>query len=144
MKTCTFFGHRDCSPSVQPLLHQTVATLIEKNGVRRFLVGAEGAFDAMVRRVLEDMAPRYDIQYEVVLAYLPIDKPPMTHTVMPPDFERYPKRFAIDYRNRYMLRESDYVVVYVIKTYGGAAKFAHMAESQRKTVINIAKTPPIG
>ena len=144
MKTCTFFGHRDCSPSVHPQLYRAVVALIEEEGVRRFLVGSQGEFDAMARRVLEQLECQYDICYDVVLAYLPTERASATHTLMPPDFEQYPKRFAIEYRNRYMLRESDYVVTYITRNYGGAAKFAQMALRQNKTVINIAEAPPIG
>ena len=51
----------------------------------------------------------------------------------------YPK-FAIDRRNRWMLKRSDVVVVFVNKNYGGAAKFEAIAKRQGKTVINLAKS----
>ena len=39
------------------------------------------------------------------------------------------KRFAIDYRNRWMIDRSDYVVTYVVHDLGsGAAKYKRLAE----------------
>ncbi len=143
MKVCTFFGHRDCPPNVEEILRQTVVGLIENEGVSRFMVGTQGDFDMLARRVLAQLTAHYSIQYDVVLAYLPTGCADTAHTMMPPDFERYPKRFAIEYRNRYMLHEASYVVTYITRTYGGAFKFAERATRLGKTVINIATAPPI-
>ena len=36
-----------------------------------------------------------------------------------------------------MLRQSDYVVTYITRSYGGAAQYAKKARIQEKTVINL-------
>lgn len=76
------------------------------------------------------------------MAQLPLPSHPLditpeekTHTVLPPDFEKTPPRFAIDRRNHYMLKQADFVVTYVTHSFGGAAKFAQMATRQKKIVI---------
>ena len=51
--------------------------------------------------------------------------------------ETVPKRFAIDWRNRWMLKQADYVVTYITHSWGGAAKFAEMAERSGKQIVNI-------
>ncbi len=48
-----------------------------------------------------------------------------------------PFRFGIEYRNKWMIENSDYVVTYVRRSFGGAAKFKALAERKKKNVINI-------
>ena len=72
MSACTFFGHRDCPMSIKPKLRAVVVKLIEQHGVDRFYVGRQGAFDAMARSVLRELAKVYPhISYAVVLERLP-------------------------------------------------------------------------
>ena len=59
-----------------------------------------------------------------------------TNTVYPEGIETVPKRFAISWRNKWMLKESDYVVTYITHTWRGAAQFAESAKRQ-KNVINL-------
>lgn len=139
MSTCTFFGHRSVHEKIEPTLRSTLMDLIENHWVTRFYVGNHGAFDAMVRRVLDDLSSTYAITYYVVLAYLP-EKGGQedSDTIFPEDIESVPKRFAISYRNKWMLERSDYVVTYVTHQIGsGAAQFKELAEKRGKTVIEL-------
>lgn len=143
MNICTFFGHRDCPSSIKPKLHNVIINLIEKEHVALFYVGNHGAFDAMVRTQLRELEQRYpNIRYAVVLAYLPqksneFDPQDFSDTIFPEGIETVPKRFAISWRNKWMLKQADYVVTYVTHSWGGAAQFAEMAKRQHKKVINI-------
>ena len=141
MKTCTFFGHRDAKEEVKPLLRQAIIDMIEKEGVQRFYVGAQGRFDLMAISVLKELAPLYGVEYAVVLAYLPAEgrqeAPERLPTILPEGQEACLPRFAIDRRNRWMVAESDYVISYTYKIYGGAVKFTALAEKKRKKVIRI-------
>jgi len=47
-------------------------------------------------------------------------------------------RFAISWRNKWMIKQSDYVVTYITHSWGSAAQFAEKAEKKDKKVINIA------
>ena len=47
------------------------------------------------------------------------------------------QRVPVVRRNNWMLKQSDYVVTYIIHSYGGAAQYAKKAKSQDKQVINI-------
>ena len=58
-------------------------------------------------------------------------------TMFPEGIETVHPRFAISWRNKWMIKQSDYVVTYVTHSWGGAAQFAELAERQRKTVINV-------
>ena len=140
--TVTFFGHKDTPKNIEPTLRTTLVDLIENHGATEFYVGNNGNFDTMVRRQLEDLSHTYPITYSVVLAYFPVKKSEYddyTNTILPEGIETIPKRFAISYRNKWMLEQADTIVSYVIRTYGGAAQFKAMAERQGKTVIELSE-----
>ena len=140
--TVTFFGHKDTPKEIKPTLRTTLVDLIENHGATEFYVGNNGNFDTMVRRQLENLSQTYPITYNVVLAYLPTKKNEYedhSNTILPEGIETVPKRFAISYRNKWMVEQSDIVVTYVARTYGGAWQFKAMAERQGKTVIELNK-----
>ena len=56
----------------------------------------------------------------------------------PEGIETVPKRFAISWRNKWMIQKSDYVITYIVYSWGGAAKFADLSKRVNKIVINIA------
>ena len=142
--TCTFFGHRNAPKEIEPTLRSTLIDLIENHYVNLFYVGNHGNFDGMVRRVLKDLAEKYDISYYVVLAYMPGKHSELScedcyDTILPEGIETVPKRFAINYRNKWMIEQSDCVVTYVTNHIGsGAAQFKEMAEKRGKNVINLS------
>ena len=140
MLTVTFFGHKDTPKEIEPTLRSTLIDLIENKNVTVFYVGNNGNFDTMVRRQLEDLSQTYPITYSVVLAYLPTKKSEYddyTNTILPDGIETTPKRFAISYRNKWMIEQADIVVTYVTRSFGGAAQFKELAERQGKTLIEL-------
>ena len=140
--TVTFFGHKDTPKEIEPTLRATLIDLIENKNVTVFYVGNNGNFDTMVRRQLEDLSHTYPITYSVVLAYLPTMKSEYddyTNTILPEGIETAPKRFAISYRNKWMVEQADIVVTYVTHSFGGAAQFKELAERQGKTVIELSE-----
>ena len=144
MPACTFFGHHDCPSSIKPKLREVLIDLIESHSVDMFYVGNKGAFDRLVRSVLRELVQEYpQINYSVVLERLPGKQnedclEDFSDTMLPEGIEEAPPRFAISWRNKWMLRQSDFVVTYITHSWGGAAQFAEMAEHQKKTVINLA------
>ena len=135
-QTVTFFGHRDTPKEIEPALRLTLVDLIENKNATLFYVGNHGNFDAMVRRQLENLSKTYPIKYYVVLAYMPSknDKPD-EHSILSEGIETVPSRFAINYRNKWMLTKSDIVVTYVTRNFGGAWEFEQMAEKAQKYMI---------
>ena len=140
--TVTFFGHKDTPKEIEPTLRTTLVDLIENHDATKFYVGNNGNFDTMVRRQLENLSQTYSITYNIVLAYIPTKKSEYddyTNTILPEGIETVPKRFAISYRNKWMLEQSDVVVTYVTHSFGGAWQFKAMAERQGKTVIELSE-----
>jgi uncharacterized phage-like protein YoqJ len=144
MSACTFFGHHDCPSLIKPKLREVLIDLIENHAVAMFYVGQQGAFDGIVRSVLKDLVLVYPhIRYAVVLERLPpkrdeLDARDYSDTMLPEGIETVHPRFAISWRNKWMLKESYYVVTYITHSWGCAAQFVELARKQEKTVINLA------
>ena len=139
---CTFFGHKDTPKEIEPILRSTLIDLIESQNITVFYVGNNGNFDSMVRRQLENLSQTYPITYSVVLAYLPTKKSEYdnyTNTILPEGIETKPKRFAISYRNKWMIQQYDIVLTYVTHSFGGAAQFKNTAERKGKTIIELSE-----
>lgn len=135
---CTFFGHADAPESIEKELEKVIAELIEKSGADTFYVGTHGNFDKMVYKVLLRLSDVYPIKFYVVLSSMPTKKTvTYKETIVPEGIEAVPPRFGIDYRNRWMVKNSEYVITFVNRPFGGAAKYKQYAEKQNKIVINI-------
>ena len=141
MGTCTFFGHRDCPETVKPKLREVLINLITDHKVDMFYVGNQGRFDAYVHGELKKLKVEYPhINYAVVLAYMPGAKTEYddySDTMLPEGIEVIHPRFAISWRNDWMLRQSDYVVTYITHTWGGAHQYSEKAKRQKKVTVNI-------
>ena len=142
MANCTFFGHRDCPESIKPKLREALVDLITNQGVDMFYVGHQGQFDAMVRSTLHELKREYpQIDYAVVLAYMPGKKTEYddySDTMLPEGIESVHPRYAISWRNNWLLRHSDYVITYITHPWGGAFQHTEKAKKQGKVVINLA------
>ena len=80
------------------------------------------------------------LDIEVYSPYLPRNQYQQfkLDTIYPEGLERVPKKYAIVYRNKWMIEQSNFVVTYVKYETGGAANFKKIAERKGKVVINIA------
>ena len=140
-KACTFFGHRDSPETIKPKIRAAVIDLIENHGVTMFYVGNQGNFDRMVRSVLKEVTTAYPgVGYAVVLAYMPSTKKradDFSDTLLPDGIEKVPKRFAIPWRNKWMIEHADYVLTYVTRPYGGSAKFKGIAVKMGKRICEL-------
>lgn len=140
---CCFFGHHDTSVTVKTDLLECIKNLVENEGADSFLVGNHGSFDGMVLSALREVKAAYPhINYSVVLAYMPEKKEEYSYidpmeTLYPEGLESVPRRFAISWRNDWMLKQSETVICYVRHSLGGSSKFVEKAIRQKKRVINL-------
>ncbi|MBO7520290.1 MAG: hypothetical protein J6T73_05870 [Clostridia bacterium] len=141
--TCTFFGHSYISADISASLEDALVYLIEKKGVNKFYVGTHGSFDRQCFEMLEKLAEKYDIDYKKVLSTVPSkraewDKTDYSRAVVPDGIEKAHPRFRINFRNKWMINNSDYVVTYIKNPFGtGAAQFAALAEKKGKIMIKL-------
>ena len=141
MPHCTFFGHRECPDSIKNQISTVLTDLITNHDVDMFYVGNQGRFDAIVRGVLRELKEEYpQVNYAVVLAYMPgkqTEYDDYSDTMLPEGIESVHPRYAISWRNNWMLRQSDYVVTYITHSWGGAYQYAEKAKRGGKVVINL-------
>lgn len=142
--TCCGFGHRDVFQNIDKELCEAVQSAVSI-GCDVFYTGAMGDFDRCFSSAVRKQKKK---------AKLVCVKPYMSNElntnkqyyndmyddIIIPDelaFEHY--KSAITKRNRWMIDNSDIVIVYVIKNYGGAYDAMRYAERQNKTVVKIEK-----
>ena len=141
---CSFFGHKDAPESLYPKIRTIIEHLIVQHNVDGFMVGNQGRFDTLVLKALRELKPNHPhICYNVVLAYMPsyIQEDMLydpAETFLPEGIENVPRRFAISWRNRWMVQKSDVIVCYITHSWGGAAQFVEYAKRQKKTIINLS------
>lgn len=140
-KTCTFFGHRDAPDCIKEKLIDTITQLVLYKNVDCFYVGTHGNFDRLAYSALDALHKKYPfIQYNHVLAYMPSENDYERngeYSLLPDGIELIIPKFAISFRNKWMIEHSDYVVTFVTHPWGGAAKFKRMAELKNKIVIDL-------
>ena len=137
---CALFGHHDCPSSIKIMLLKKIEEQIML-GVDTFYVGNNGNFDTIALSLLRQLKQVYShINYAVVLAYLPtnLKNYALAETLFPEGIETVPKRFAIDYRNRWIVSNSDIVICYINSHLSSADKYVQYAKNKGKEVINIA------
>ena len=140
---CAFFGHKDTPESVKLSLEAAIRRIIKKYPDITFYVGHNGNFDRMVLSVLKYLSQDFPtISYAVILAYLPTEKSTERYkgmtTVYPEGIENTPLKYAISYRNNWIVKQADMIVCYITHNYGGAAQFVKKAENKGKIVYNVA------
>lgn len=131
---CTFFGHANAPKEIEPIIKSTLVDLIENKYVTTFYVGNQGNFDYMVANVLQELSEIYSISYYIVLAYMPKkNEISDSHTLLPEGIELVHPKYAISWRNKWMIDKSDYVVTYVRRNFGGAYRSIKMVK--KNTII---------
>lgn len=144
----TFCGHDKFQKSEE--YEQKMLTLLEEkigDQPADIYLGGYGEFD----RFAYDCCKKYkethpDISLVFVTPYLTVDyqrnhlqqQKVMYDSVIYPEIENKPKRFAITYRNKFMVEKADYVIAYVSHDWGGAYKTYQHAKRSGKKIFNLA------
>ena len=134
----TFCGHKEVydAEAVEHWLRQVCSDLIAQ-GADEFLCGGYGRFDYLSATVLRDLKQQHPtIRLILVLPYLnsTILTDGYDETIYPP-LESVPKKFAISRRNEWMVLESDIIVAYVLRDFGGAEKTLQYARRKKKKIV---------
>lgn len=140
---CCFFGHKDTPSSIYSELEVKIRYVIEHESVDYFLVGNNGAFDSIALCILKDVMHEYpEVSYHVVLAYFPTEYKAdwpysATETLYPEGLEDVHPKYAIAWRNNWMVTSADIVICYITHSWGGAARYSGYARKMGKTIINL-------
>ena len=61
--------------------------------------------------------------------------------ILYPEIEKLPLKFAITYRNKWIVEHADIIITYVTHRYGGAYKMYEYAKRRGKEPLNISGVP---
>lgn len=138
MSACTFFGHRDSPDNQYEKLYNTIEKLITNNNVTIFYIGTQGNFDSLAHRALKELRKKYtNIKINRVLAYMPKCGEAAEDSIIPEGIELVHPKYAISWRNKWMIEQSDYIISFISHSFGGAAEFVDLARKKNKVVLNL-------
>ncbi len=148
-KRCCFSGHGDFSEYyIKHIVTQHIKQLITEKNVKSFWVGNYGNFDSFIFETLLEIKAEYkDIAIEIILPYL-------TNTVvqninslseksdnilLANIAETTPNKYKLLKTNQYMVDNSDFLICYVNRPFGGASStLSYALKSNRIQIINLA------
>ena len=144
----TFFGHSNFSESkkYEPIMLELLERLVGDSRVE-MLLGEYGAFDNFAYKCSKKFKETHGgVSLAFVTPYMTLEyqknhleyQKTRFDTIIYPEIEDKPKRFAITYRNRYMAECADIVIAYVNRR-GGAYDAVKYAEKKEKKIYNLAE-----
>ena len=145
MRIC-FFGHSEFYGSDE-VKRELISILKEYTGKEDcdFLFGGYGKFDDFAYRCVREICSTNHIKTLFITPYITESylKNQLEYhkskydEVIYPGIENVPLKFAITFRNRWMVESSDLVITYVNHSFGGAYAMLVYARKKKKTVINL-------
>ena len=144
----TFCGHREFSKTAV-YEQKILAFLQEKVGDQPadMYLGGYGGFDTFAYDCCKKyQATHPQISLVFVTPYLTVEyqryrlqyEEKLYDAIAYPEIENKPKRYAIVYRNRYMVEKADLVIAYVACNWGGAYATYRHAKRKGKEIFNLA------
>ncbi len=153
MITCTFAGHREVFQSNIPKrLDEALSKIITTDENEYcFLVGGMGEFDGMCSSAVRRAKKKYAscrISLELVLPYFSQElntnkeyyEQSYDNVLIPSELAGVHYKSVITKLNHWMVDESEYVICYVYRNFGGAYTTMKYAKKKEKRVINLAET----
>ena len=133
-----------------PLDEKRVLEILEQrvgNMPCDFFLGEYGKFDGFAYDCAKKMKEKNtQCRLVFVTPYLPVERSnyALQHgkrfdCILFPEIERVPRKYAILYRNRYIVDNADILIAYVTHKYGGAYKMYQYARRKNKEIYNIAE-----
>lgn len=144
---CSAFGHREIYQNIDCNLDAAIEELIVSKGVNTFITGGMGDFDELfsssVRRAQKI---NLDIKLILVKPYLSAEinkhksyyKNLYNSIIIPEELCDVHYKSAIAKRNKWMIDNSNYVITYVCRNFGGAYSAMRYAQEKGKLYINLA------
>lgn len=145
--TCCFFGHRDVFEAVATAVYEKICDLIENQNISTFIVGDHGDFDKTTAAMVRKAKKKYkNIKLILVRPYfsneLNVNKDYYAmlydDIIIPEELANVHYKSAIRKRNEWMIDNSQYVIFYVKRNYGGAYTALRYAERTGKSFCNMA------
>ena len=148
----TFFGHRSIILNEEHVkqIRQVIEESISLSEKTEFLCGGYGDFDNACTQTAREVKKIYPNCYiHFVTPYITptvqsknsdMIKQNLYDEIIYPPIEHIPPRFAISYRNKWMVENADFIIFFVKRESGGAYDMLKYAKRKNKKYINIAQT----
>ena len=138
----TFFGHSDFKENDE--FEKIILDLLEKkigDNVAEIYLGGYGNFDAFAYKCCKKYKQNHsNVSLVFVTPYLNFENSNLMYDyVIYPEIEYKPLRFAITYRNRYMVEKAEYIIFYLNREWGGAYQSYKYAKQKKKDLLNLAE-----
>lgn len=145
MKVCCGFGHRNVFQNISKKLYNEIEEVIQQD-CEIFYTGAMGEFDSLFSFAVHE-AKKYHPRIKLICV-----KPYFTNdintnrdfynaiyddVIIPPEIIGVHYKSAIKAHNNWMTDNSDVVLVYTIRNYGGAYDAYRYAKKIAKEIISI-------
>lgn len=149
MISCTFAGHRSI---LHHGINERVSAILEKLAAMDdtfiFYSGGMGEFDALCDGAVRDMKKQYPLKNIRLILVEPYMKRSINtegeyllrrydEIIIPQELESVHYKRAIPLRNRWMVDQSDCLISYTYRNFGGAYETTQYAEQSGKTIFSI-------
>ena len=143
----TFCGHAQFQRT-EAYEHKILAILEEKVGKQNadIYLGGYGNFDSFAYDCCKKYKNNHpNVSITLVTPYLTVEyqkkhldyEKSRYDSIIYPEIEDKPKKYAIIYRNRYMVQKADFLIAYITHNWGGAYKMYQYSKRMKKLVFNI-------
>ena len=150
--TVSLFGHREIHDlkRIEEQLISMIKEIMQAKSYVAFLIGRNGEFDeyaaSVIKRLQKDFGKeRFDITLVLpyTVANLEYYEKYYDHIILPESVHGAHPKSAITLKNRWMIEQSDLVIVWVERENGGAHKAMKYAEKLNKRVVNLYTSEPV-
>ena len=145
----SFFGHSDFRETNEVELK--ISALLEKlvgDVPVQIYLGGYGAFDSFAYRCCKKYKSKHPNTSLIFITPYITPEYQKNHLqaisksydcIIYPEIEEKPLKFAISYRNKWMVDKSDVIIAYISRNFGGAYDAYAYAVKRNKTIFNIAE-----
>ena len=147
--TVSLFGHREIN-NLRQLNEQfppLIKELIRAKPYISFLIGRNGAFDEYAASVVKHAQRELGTENNDLTLVLPYAVTDLKYyekyydsIIIPESVQSAHPKSAITLKNKWMIEQSDLVIVFVERSKGGAYTAMRYAEKRKKHVINLSIT----
>ena len=137
----TFCGHSDFQKNEE--YEQRIFEILQQNignEAAEIYLGEHGAFDEFAYYCCKKYKQMHkNVSLVFITPYMLSKCPKRRYDyIIYPEIEDKPIRFAISYRNKYMIQMADFVIAFVEREWGGAYQSYKYAIRKGKVVFNLA------
>ena len=145
--TVSLFGHREIDDlrRLDECLAPRIKALLREKTYVSFLIGRKGEFDQYAASVIKRIQKEVGKENNDMILVLPYPAADMAYyekyydgVLVPEPLSGVHPKSAIARSNRWMIEQSDLVIVYVKREVGGAYAAMKYAEKLGKRVINLS------